>query len=401
MDTLYKRNAQGKPIFWNIKQNGDALVLNYGLVLGNNHKEVVSITRKDELNSRFKAKRKEGYKLLSELKDSSIDFSKFGSDFDLDSNQLFNYLDTYLPKNSTTEEGFVLPMLAKTLEDNKPFSKNITYSGQWKINGLRCLIGMKKDDGLFEDISLTYHSREGTDWTAKMKWMDEILLQYIDEDLKEAMIKEGAMLDGELYLPGYSVNDINSFVKNVDLPQHYQLQFWCYDIAIDNMSYDCRTILKQCLHCDYAVFNNKEQHLNNKVQVLKLNDYHVSNFNEAIKFRDEFIEKGFEGLIIRNDDADYQFGKRNSSMYKFKRFDDGLFVIIDIKSDKRGLPIFVLKNDINSELFESTYNTPQEYQRLILANKDKYITCKALVEFRERSGVNQLPFHAKIVDIKR
>ena len=47
------------------------------------------------------------------------------------------------------------------------------------------------------------------------------------------MIEEGACLDGELYLPGYSVNDINSFVKNTQLAQHYKLQYWCYDLAIE------------------------------------------------------------------------------------------------------------------------------------------------------------------------
>ena len=95
-------------------------------------------------------------------------------------------------------------------------------------------------DDLFNPITLTYHSRTGEDWTTKMCWMDEILLPKISKELLDMMIEEGACLDGELYLPGYSVNDINSFVKNTQLAQHYKLQYWCYDICVENMSAEAR-----------------------------------------------------------------------------------------------------------------------------------------------------------------
>ena len=36
---------------------------------------------------------------------------------------------------------------------------------------------------------------------------------------------------------------------------------------------------------------------------------------------------------------------------------------------------------------------------MILKDKDKYIGKYAIVEFRERSGVNQVPFHAKVITI--
>ena len=36
-------------------------------------------------------------------------------------------------------------------------------------------------------------------------------------------------------------------------------------------------------------------------------------------------------------------------MFKFKKIDDGKFVIVDIKSEhkRKDLPLFVLRNDIN------------------------------------------------------
>lgn len=402
---LYKRNAQGKPIVWEIVRNGKHTIIQTGLVGGNLHVEqlINDKVRADDYESRIKAKRKEGYKEVSELKDSLAEHNIFSvTPTDTEQN-LIRFLNTYLPKNNTTSEGFVLPMLAKTLEDNKPFDKFGTMLGQWKINGLRCLIGAERNgNDLFTPIILTYHSREGENWTRKMSWMDEIILPRINSDLLDMMIEEGAYLDGELYLPGYSVNDINSFVKNAQLPQHYQLQYWCYDIAVENMSAESRNEyrLNNLNIFTSPTINDKESHLNCKSHLIILPTYRINNINEAIESRDDFINCGFEGLILRNPLAEYQFGKRNQSMFKFKKIDDGLFQIIDIKEDKRGLPIFVLKNDINDEYFECTYNASQDDQRKCLSTPVKEDMLKnklAFVEYRERSGVKQVPFHSKII----
>ena len=86
-------------------------------------------------------------------------------------------------------------------------------------------------------------------------------------------------------------------------------------------------------------------------------------------------------------------------MLKFKKIQDGLFEVVDIREDKRGLPIFVLKNDLNDEVFECTINLPQSQQRYHLQIKDTLKGKKGLVEFRERSGVKQVPFHAKLIKI--
>lgn len=402
MTTLYKRNAQGKPLAWSASESAGVITITHGLVGGTQHRETIEITSKkvNELNSRINAKRKEGYKELSELKDNSS-YELINPDTDL-----YKYLDTYLPKYSTTSEGFVLPMLAKVLDDNKPFEKYGMFIGQYKINGLRCIIGAKSNPtDMFNNIYLTYHSRTGEDWTAKMSWMDEIIIQKLDKELIDAMIEEGVCLDGELYIPGYSVNDINSFVKNINLKQHYLLQYWCYDLCYENMTATHRMHLKAkwCSTAYWVNIKTKEEHLNNKNLFVLLNNYLISNYDEAITARNNYIDLGFEGLIIRNPNSEYQFGKRNQAMFKFKKIDDGKFEIIDIISEgkkRKNLGKLILRNDINDELFECTYNASHDAQEEILVNKDKYIgNYFALVEFRERSGKAEVPFHAKTVKL--
>lgn len=405
---LYKRDAKGKPLVWEISKDGNTLVIHYGLVGHNLHKETINVTLKNanEMQSRINAKRKEGYKEITELKDNAPDILKKEEDFAFvyggNPRVLLEYLNSYLPKYSTTSEGFVLPMLAKVLEDNKPFDKYGTMLGQWKIDGLRCIIGAEKAyDDLFNTVYFTYHSRTGEDWTSKMCWMDDMFRKYINNELLDMMVEEGACLDGELYLPGHPVNDINSFVKNEKLPEHYKLQYWCYDICCENMSAVKRNFIRENNIIVPRIDMTKENHLNNINQLVVLPTEVIDHISTATETRDEYINLGFEGLILRNPNAEYQFGKRNQAMFKFKKVDDGKFQIVDIipEHKRANLPIFVCRNDINEELFECSINKPQSIQEKYLINKNEYIGKYMLVEYRSRSGVNQLPFHARGIDI--
>lgn len=395
---LYKRNAKGDPILWQIEKANDGYKVSYGAVCGHIHEEFINgkLVKANEIESRIKAKRKEGYKELSELKDSGPVEIK-------DDIALINYLYTYLPKNNTTDDGFTLPMLAKVLKDNKPFDKR-KYLGQYKINGVRCIIGAIKTNDLFNPIRLTYRSREGTDWTPKLSWMDEVIKPEIKDDLLDAMLEEGACLDGELYLPSYKVNDINSFVKNEKLPQHYQLQYWCYDIAIDNMSYEARRKFRtENINRICYTFDTYDQHLNNKSKLILLPDVAICDIDDATRFRDKFISLGFEGLIVRDINSAYQFGARNLAMLKYKRVDDAKFKIVDVVPEgvRTTLCKFVLRNDINDELFEATGNFDHSRQEYILKHKEDFIGKLATCEYRERSGVKNVPFHCKLIDIQK
>ena len=400
MITLYKRNAQGKPLFWTIDARTADIKVQYGIVGKEGRVEYITNHRnlQDEINSLVKSKRKEGYKELQDLYDNAPKL--------INPDNLYDYLNNYLPRFNTHANGAFIPMLCKTLEDNKPFEKG-TYFGQWKINGERCIITAEVEKGLFETIKLHYRSREGVDWTDKLSYLDDYLLPCISDEIIDMMTEEGIALDGELYLPGYGINEINSFIKNTELPQHYKLQFWLYDICIENMSAKNRQnhiddFLLGKVH--RSRIHTKEEHLNNIDRLVVLPNFDCSNINEAILRRDTFISLGFEGLVIRNTDAEYQFGgKRNNAMLKFKKKEDGLFTIVDIVPEgtkRSNLGKFILKNDINDETFECSYNATHEKQEEILINKNNYIGKKALVEYRERSGIKRCPFHARVINIK-
>lgn len=390
---LFKRNAQGKPIFWEAEIKDNKIAISFGNINKPGTSTLLNSTRdiNKEFESLIKAKLKNGYKELSSLYDNAPTV--------LTGDALYNYLDKYLPKYNTDNNGKAIVMLCKTLDDARPF-KSGSYFDEFKINGERCHVVPEKQYGdLFKPIRFRYFSREGVEWTDKMSWYDDILLKELPNSFINRMITDHAGLDGEFYLPGYPINAINSFIKNTTLPQHYKLQYWVYDYVVEEMPAAIRyKLLTEQIGKNIIEFKTKEDHLNNDKQFVLLSASPVSSFSEAVEHRDKYIDLGFEGLVMRLGSAEYQFGgRRNNSMLKFKKIYDGYFTIKDIipEGKRTNLPKFVLQNDINDALFEVTLNACHETQENILANKDNHIGKTMLVEYRERSGDKQVPFHAK------
>ena len=392
---LYRRNNYNEPCFWlAYPLDSGTIRIEHGIVNKNliGFNIITDRNINDEINSRYLAKRKAGYKLLSELKDN-VQLPVEG--------ELLNYLNTYLPIYRTTIDESLLPMKAKVYDNtnNKLFKKTDYYLGQWKINGLRCFITAKYNTGnMFKPIKLCFQSCEGTYWNS-LENLEDYLLNTINKDLLNYMLEEHYALDGEIYLPGHTVNEINHFVKDPYCKENKLLQFWCYDLAIEDTIQRTRNdILLNSLYNYLIDFNDKYDHLNNKDRLIVLPSYCINNGYEATKYRNNFINLGFEGLILRNPDAEYQYGKRNLSMIKYKKSTDGKFTIIDIYPEgikRSNIPLFLCKNDINDSTFECHVGGSHAYQESILQNKQNYIGKQMYVEYGERSGVNQLPFHIK------
>lgn len=397
LSALYRKDNNGNITVWQASVNDVCTIkVVHGRIDGNQVTEFIKTHRKpiDEVQSRINEKRKVGYKFLSELKDNA----------ELpDASGLVTYLKTYLPSVRTTSDGSTLAMLAKSFDKaNNIFKKTSDYFGQYKINGLRCFIRAEESIGLFNDYHLTFQSREGTYWNS-LSVLEQKLIDLLPIELLELMVHENYVLDGELYIPGYSVNDINSAVKNENNPLNREVQYWCYDLAIeDTAQYKRFEILDGYLDVFQHDYFEKRQHINNLDALVYLPRFNITDEEVARKKRDDFIELGFEGLIMRNPIEEYQFGKRNMAMLKYKRATDGKFLIVDIypEGEKRSdLPLFKLKNDINSATFEVHINGDFAYQQQFLKDeiKEQTIGKYMFVEYGERSGINQVPFHCKTV----
>lgn len=401
---LYRRNNLGRPCFWEAKAScsptQNIIIVSHGIVGKAIQVEEIHVARnpKDEVESRYKQKRKQGYKFLDEIKDDNWSTP-------VKEDALLTYLETYLPYDRTTADGTLLPMLAKTFNNtnNKIFNKTPIRIGQYKINGLRCIISAKRNNtDMFKPITLRFQSREGTYWNS-LSNLEDYLLTVIPNEFLNKMIDEDWELDGELYLPGYKVNEINHFVKDPKCKENKFIQYWCYDAIIDDTpQYRRLDILGQVFENKTYEFTSLNNHLNNKERFIYINNYTIENEDDAVKYRNLFIDLGFEGLILRDPDKEYQIGKRNSSMIKFKDVMEGYFKIIDIYPEgvSRNIPLFLCKNDINNETFEVHINGALKDQEKYLYSKDKFIGKTLYITFGERSGVSRVPFHVKTVRLE-
>lgn len=399
MNKLYRRNNNGMPTVWWASFNSDtnSIAVFYGLVRGNIRKEVYTVTQKDgnkELESRYNEKIKQGYQYLNEI----CDMHDRPPVEDENSLELFNFLNTYLPKDlSNGNSNLLLPMLAKTYSGNVWKKVSCMY-GQYKINGLRCIITAYTQNDMFKPIRLRFQSREGIIWNT-LENLSDYLLSIIPANIIRDMIDGYVALDGEIYLPGYTINQINHFVKDANCVENKLLQFWCYDIMMEgNQAH--RNMYRYHIKKPTS-FNSIKEHYNNKERLIILHNKYITNDNEAIDARNHFINLGFEGLILRNAKTDYQYGRRRANyMEKFKDAAEGDFIILDIyKEKKRDLPILLCKNDINNEKFETRLSVSHIVQQEVLFDSQSYIGRTVHIEYGERSGVARVPFHIKTVVI--
>lgn len=399
MNRLYRRNNNGMPTVWWASFNSDtnSIAVFYGLVRGNIRKEVYTVTQKDgnkELESRYNEKIKQGYQYLNEI----CDMQDRPPVEDENSLELFNFLNTYLPKDlSNGNSNLLLPMLAKTYNGNVWKKVSCMY-GQYKINGLRCIITAYTQNDMFKPIRLRFQSREGIIWNT-LENLSDYLLSIIPANIIRDMIDGYVALDGEIYLPGYTINQINHFVKDANCVENKLLQFWCYDIMMEgNQAH--RNMYRYHIKKPTS-FNSIKEHYNNKERLIILHNKYITNDNEAIDARNHFINLGFEGLILRNAKTDYQYGRRRANyMEKFKDAAEGDFIILDIyKEKKRDLPILLCKNDINNEKFETRLSTSHIVQQEVLFDSQSYIGRTVHIEYGERSGIARVPFHIKTVVI--
>lgn len=395
---LYRKNNAEQPYRWTAELNANKtyITVHYGIVGKATYTDSYRVTQKDadkELLSRYNEKRKQGYIAIDDVKDNPHlppveDDASFVA-----------YLAAYLPSyRNNQNNGNILPMLAKTYTGNV-WKKTSCMLGQWKINGLRCFITAYKGDTIFNPVRLKFQSREGIVWNT-LTALEDYLFDSLSADIIQNMLDDNWALDGEIYLPGYSVNEINHFVKDPNDIHNKLLQFWCYDIAIPEMVQHKRDRIRLDIK-PFTIFDSKDKHLNNKKQLVILPTYHICNDTDAYAWRDKFIDLGFEGLILRNPDVDYQYGRRRVGyMEKFKTKTDGKFEIVDIQPErKRNLPIITCRNDINDSTFETRFSMHHDKQEYILNHKEDYIGKFVFISYGERSGVEKVPFHIKEVSL--
>jgi DNA ligase-1 len=208
------------------------------------------------------------------------------------------------------EQELFLPMLAPTDKWEKT-KKHIKYPAifQPKLDGNRSL-SKQEEDGV------VLRSRQG-----KVQGF----LPHINAELTP-LLEEGYVLDGELYCHGATLQTINSWIKK-NRPESMKIKYHLYDLPEQPGKEEVPQ--KERIEALEALFKGP---LAGTKFLELVPSIVVNNDDEVLQLHDHYVGLGYEGGIVRNMEAIYDYGHRSKDMAKVKAFSDDEFEVVDFTS---------------------------------------------------------------------
>jgi len=258
----------------------------------------------------------------------------------------------------------IKPMLAHKVNENRiDFSEKVFI--QPKLDGVRCIF---TKNGAYSRTGKEFHN-----------------LQHIKIDLEKFFEDQpNAVLDGELY--NHDLRDdfeqIISLVRKQKptdedrLNAHKLIQYHVYDTIIEGLSYKDRL---NWLLSSKNLWSDS---------VVSVETIEVHGYNGAKAMHNDFLNKGYEGSILRLNGSYQQ--KRSYNLQKFKDFSDTEATIIGYEAGKgkfTGLIGKFLMVDDDGNEFGCPIGKGYNYsdRRYILENIHDYIGKVATFTYFERT----------------
>lgn len=151
--------------------------------------------------------------------------------------------------------------------------------------------------------------------------------KHLVTELTDALKRMSAPLDGELYLHGLPLNEIQSAAKCPQDHPDVKLGFAVFDMCNTDLSYAGRLEVLN-INMPPAKY----------VTLLKTQEV---SCEEDIKLQhDVYVKEGYEGIMVRNLDGLYKYDTRSPDLQKYKEFKDAEYRVVGIKLDKDGRGVF-------------------------------------------------------------
>jgi DNA ligase-1 len=279
----------------------------------------------------------------------------------------------------------IFPMLAK------PYKKGISYPvyTQPKLDGLRCVTFY---DSKSKQVVMQSRTRKVFPDNAS----NDLIRQQLQPILQT--LPPLTYLDGELYNHSVKLQDLNHFARGTETAETPTLEYHVYDI----------------LYAPYThTFEERAQQLTmlkslvQKTMIKVVDTQFIPDEKQLDKLYSKYIDQGYEGLMVRNPNGVYEFGKRSGNLLKRKEVFTEEFPIVDYTSGTKGKDLNALIwicETPKGDRFKVTPNLTYEerYDLFKQAQKkfDKLFKNRLLtVEYRNLS-VDQVPQHAKAVVIR-
>ena len=237
-------------------------------------------------------------------------------------------LSSILGEVVTNQDNVPKPMLAKQADkvtNTKIYNK--VWLASRKIDGLRCLIYMGKDNKLHTA------SRGAMNYDAAM-------IEILNNPELNNIFKEnpGLIMDGECYHHGWTLQQLNSIARTQKTAVDYDvLQFYWYDIVDVNSTFDERWSYMQDIKDQYnLIFNPEKEFKREELRIQFVPQVEVTGWDNMMKLHNQYVSEGWEGLVIRDPDTLYRPNGRTNDMIKIKCYKSDEFLITGYELGLRG-----------------------------------------------------------------
>jgi ATP-dependent DNA ligase len=260
----------------------------------------------------------------------------------------------------------VLPKVAKYFKDE--------FYVQPKLDGWRAAVRAQNNN-----VIITSNSGKQYPFFASLR-------QLFSEWFKHINLN-GLALDGELYclnmdpLVRFStVCSICGLARSQPHELEDLIQFHCFDVVDQSETLTQKQRFKQLdIFFEKLPESCKSRIIRVKTDIIKMED--------VKKYHDEYVQEGFEGIVLRTFNNLYKCGKRNIELRKFKMFEDAEYEIVGTQLDK-GVPcenfVWTLRTEDDQQFNAKPTGTIS--QRLYwYEHRKEYVRCFMTIKFQELS----------------
>jgi DNA ligase-1 len=196
----------------------------------------------------------------------------------------------------------------------------------------------------------------------------------------EALLKDtNVILDGELWLESYPLNEIVSAVKKPNMLTP-KLQFHIFDV-VSEMQFTSRLFK----------YKNEVKRINSPfIQAVPQACRNKSEIEESHRY---YLSLSYEGTMIRVPEFPYQH-TRSASLFKYKDFQEAEYFVTGVSIDKEGNGV------LEFEGFKARCRGTDEYRRHQVDHPNEYIGKLATIRYFALTpfGIPQFPVCIAIRD---
>ena len=284
--------------------------------------------------------------------------------------------DAGYQEDKTTLSTPILPMLAHPFDKRK---HNIKWPAamQPKIDGVRCTATL-------ENGKVKMFTRKGKDFT---------IMSHIETELKmllERADTDNFYIDGELYSDELTFQELAGTVRRSEndqdtLDKIYLIVFDCFNTDKEEWTFSDRWKFITNLYDEYPKQNIK------LIETLLVNDE-----NHLRNKHNNYIQDGYEGIMIRNASGNYKLGHRSADLQKLKSFIDEEYTIIDYKEGEgteQGCVIWQCETSQGDQRFWVRPKGDREERQDLFINGNKYLGQLLTVRYQELTddGIPRFP----------